>query len=46
MANINIPEIFGCRVFNDATMKERLPKGTYKDLKKTIEEFELIFLSL
>ncbi len=34
----NVPEIFGSLVFNDATMKERLPKGTYKALKKTIEE--------
>ena len=34
----NVPEIFGCRVFNDATMKDRLPKGTYKALKKTIED--------
>lgn len=28
---------FGCLVFNDKTMKERLPKDTYKALKKTIE---------
>ena len=34
----NVPEIFGSLVFNDAAMKERLPKGTYKELKKTIEE--------
>lgn len=31
-----IPEIFGTMVFNDATMRERLPKDTYKELKKTI----------
>ena len=31
-------DIFGCNVFNDATMKERLPKETYKALKKTIDE--------
>ncbi|MEG6586532.1 glutamine synthetase III family protein [Dendrosporobacter sp. 1207_IL3150] len=30
--------IFGSNVFNDAVMKERLPKATYKALKKTIEE--------
>lgn len=36
MSNIN--EIFGTSVFNDAVMKERLPKATYKALKKTIEE--------
>ena len=34
----NVPEIFGSLVFNDATMKKRLPKDTYKALKKTIEE--------
>lgn len=31
-------EIFGSKVFNDATMRERLPKATYKALKKTIDE--------
>lgn len=30
-------DIFGSNVFNDAVMKERLPKATYKALKKTIE---------
>ena len=30
-------DIFGLNVFNDAVMKERLPKATYKALKKTIE---------
>jgi len=30
--------MFGSNVFNDAVMKERLPKATYKALKKTIEE--------
>ena len=34
----NVPEMFGSLVFNDATMKERLPKDTYKALKKTIQE--------
>ena len=33
----NIPEIFGSLVFNDATMKKRLPKDTYKELKRTID---------
>lgn len=36
MSNVN--EIFGTSVFNDVVMKERLPKATYKALKKTIEE--------
>ncbi|MCQ2521489.1 MAG: glutamine synthetase III [Lachnospiraceae bacterium] len=35
---MNVPELFGCKVFNDAVMKERLPKDTYKALKKTIDE--------
>ncbi len=34
----NVPEIFGCMVFNDAVMRERLPKDTYKLLKKTISD--------
>ncbi|KGP76688.1 glutamine synthetase [Desulfosporosinus sp. Tol-M] len=33
----NIPDIFGSMVFNDQVMKERLPKNTYKAMKKTIE---------
>ena len=35
---ISVAEIFGENVFNDAVMQERLPKKTYKELKKTIEE--------
>ena len=35
-----LTEIFGSDVFNDATMKERLPKKTYQALKKTIENGE------
>ena len=34
---VNVAEIFGSNVFNDAAMKERLPKAVYKELKKTIE---------
>lgn len=33
----NISEIFGSMVFNDHVMKTRLPKDTYRTLKKTIE---------
>lgn len=33
-----ITEIFASNVFNDCVMKERLPKATYKALKKTIEQ--------
>jgi len=31
-------EIFGSNVFSDAVMRARLPKATYNNLKKTIEE--------
>lgn len=31
-------DIFGENVFNDAIMRERLPKATYKSLRNTIEE--------
>ena len=34
----SITEIFGSSVFNDAKMRERLPKATYKLLKKTIDD--------
>ena len=34
----SLPELFGSMVFDDATMKERLPKETYKSLKKTVAE--------
>ena len=33
-----VTEIFGCDVFNDYTMQERLPAETYKALKKTVDE--------
>ena len=33
----NVPETFGNMVFNDRIMQERLPKETYKALKKTME---------
>lgn len=35
---ISVPEIFGSLVFNDTVMKERLPKDTYKALKRTREQ--------
>ena len=34
----NVPEIFGSMVFNDAVMREKLPKDIYKSLRKTIED--------
>ncbi len=33
-----ISQIFGSNVYNDSVMRERLPKATYKALKKTIDE--------
>jgi glutamine synthetase len=33
-----LSEIFGSNVYNDSIMRERLPKATYKALKKTIDE--------
>ena len=35
---IHVAEIFGENVFNDAVMRERLPKSVYKKLKQTIED--------
>ncbi|MBR6534844.1 MAG: glutamine synthetase III, partial [Clostridia bacterium] len=38
MSGVNIPQVFGCMVFNDAVMKQRLPKETYESLKEAINE--------
>ena len=34
----NIPELFGSKVFNDTTMRQRLPEDIYEALHKTIAE--------
>ncbi len=34
----SISDFFGCNVFNDAVMREKLPSDIYKKLKKTIED--------
>ena len=34
----NIPEIFGCMVFDDKEMKARLPQETYETLLRTIKD--------
>lgn len=34
----NFGSTYGSNVFNDSVMRERLPKATYKALKKTIDE--------
>ena len=41
-----VPELFGCNVFNDKKMQERLPKSTYKALKKTISDGEPLDISV
>ena len=33
-----VPELFGSMVFNEAVMKERLPKDVYKSLKQTVRQ--------
>ncbi len=33
----NVPELFGSMVFNQKVMKDRLPKETFKALKKTLD---------
>lgn len=38
MEIINLSELFGKNVFDDKVMRERLPKSTYKQLHKTIDE--------
>lgn len=43
---MNVPEIFGTMVFNEAVMKERLPEETYKALKRTIQRGETLDSSL
>lgn len=35
---MNVAQMFGENVFNDAVMRERLPKNVYKKLKQTIVE--------
>ena len=42
----NVSEYFGMNVFNDRKMQERLPKSTYKALRKTIESGEALDLSV
>ena len=35
---MNVSSIFGCMAFNDVVMRERLPKSTYRELKRAISE--------
>lgn len=34
----DLPQLFGSNVFDDRVMRERLPKETYKELKRTLDE--------
>ena len=34
----NVPEIFGCMVFNEEVMAERLPEEVYLSLRKSVEQ--------
>ena len=43
---INVPEMFGSCVFNDEAMRKYLPKGTYKELKKTIEDGKALDINI
>ncbi len=44
--SVNVPELFGSFVFNQKTMKERLPKETFKALKKTLDDGEPLQLDV
>ena len=40
---LHVTDFFGCDVFNEATMRQRLPKETFKAIKRIIsygEEFK------
>ena len=41
-----VPEMFGSMVFTDKKMQERLPKSTYRALKKTIQDGEPLDISV
>lgn len=41
-----IPELFGSLVFNNKVMKERLPKDTYKKLRKAIDAGDTLTLEV
>ena len=42
----NVPEMFGCMVFNDDVMRERLPADVYESLSKTIATGKTIDASI
>ncbi len=38
----NIPSIFGCNVFNDTVMRNRLPEKVYKEFRKAVKSGETL----
>ncbi len=42
----NVPEIFGCMVFNEDVMKERLPEDVFNSLRRTMETGKQIDASI
>lgn len=42
----NVSEYFGSMVFNDAAMRERLPRETYKALKSTVLQGKILDISV
>lgn len=44
--SVNVAEVFGADVFNEAVMKERLPEETYKQMMKLMNEGGEITLAL
>ena len=42
----DIPAIYGSKVFNDSVMRQRLPKDTYKALRRTIKDGRALDLEL
>ena len=44
--SVNVPEIYGSMVFNDAVMRARLPKEVYKSLRQTIATGKTIDVSI
>ncbi len=43
---VSVPELFGSMVFNQKVMKDRLPKETFKALKKTLDNGEPLQLDV
>jgi glutamine synthetase len=41
-----VDQYFGCSVFNDAMMRQYLPKDTYRELKQTIKEGKELNLAI